>query len=151
MAPRQLIGASLGPPHADVDCSERVSGQADHVARQATGSGESASVTVEQLPAHGFDPRLQGVRGTIRFDVAGTGTWRLRIDDGRTELIEGGGPSDLTITCEPADFGDLLRGTTSLLTATLRGDVEVKGNIALALRFHGLEAVAPAATLEGAP
>lgn len=110
------------------------------MAKQTSGSGDSASVTVQQLPARAFDPHLQGVRGTIRFDVAGAGTWRLHIDDGFTELLEGAGPSDLTIACEEPDFGDLLHGTTSLLTATLRGDVEVQGNLALALRFHGLEA-----------
>ena len=118
------------------------------MAAQASASGDSATVVVQQLPAHGFDPRLHGVHGTIRFDVVGSGTWRLRIEDGRTELTEGAGASDLTIACEEADFGDLLRGSASLLTAALRGDVDVQGDIALALRFHGLRAVPPAGTFE---
>lgn len=114
-------------------------------------NGDSATSVVHTLPATGFDPRLCGVRGTIQFDVAGAGTWRLAIDDGHTELLEDAGPCELTIACDETDFVGLLRGEKSLLTAVLRGDVEVAGDLVLALRFHGLSAPAPESTREVSP
>ena len=94
------------------------------------------SIAHERGSTH--DVLLAGIHATIRFDVEGVGTWCLRIDDGRADLVEGAAPADLTIYCDERVFVGVIRGETSLLTAVLRGDAEVVGDLSLAFRFHGL-------------
>jgi putative sterol carrier protein len=90
------------------------------------------------IPHSGYDARLSGTRGTVRFDVAGHGSWRLRIEDGRFDVLDGGGDADLVLTCDEPAFVELIDGTQNFVTALLQGRILAEGRLALALKFHGV-------------
>src|SRR4051794_17396895 len=102
-----------------------------------------AAEIVAAVPRSGYDARLSGTRGTFRFDVTGAGTWRLLIEDGHFEVLEGPGDADLVLASDERTFVRLVGGTQNLVTALLQGLVRTEGNLALALKFHGLVGNAP--------
>jgi putative sterol carrier protein len=85
----------------------------------------------------GEDQRLQGIKGSYRFDIEGVGSWRMEVRDERVAITESTAPADCVIRCEEADFVRIARGEQNLLTAALQGRVQVEGDYALAQRLHG--------------
>jgi putative sterol carrier protein len=85
-----------------------------------------------------FEPRLAGVLASYRFDVAGVGSFRVRVDDGKLQIEESTDEADCVIACEAQDFVRIASGAQNLLTAAMQGLVTVHGDLALAQRLHGL-------------
>ena len=90
------------------------------------------------VPRSGYDPRLSRVHGTLRFDVPDVGSWRLRLDGGHFELLVGPGDADLVMSCSEETFVALLEGKQNFVAGILRGRIRAEGNLALALKFHGV-------------
>ncbi len=83
-------------------------------------------------------PQLKGVHATYLVDVADSGTWNLRVDDGHVEIAEATTEADCTIRANDRDMALLLAGNQNLLTAAMQGRVGVEGSLVLAQRFAGL-------------
>ncbi len=92
----------------------------------------------ERTRARAFDPRLRRVRGRYRFDVEGIGAFRVHVDRGRLEVLEGAGDADCVIRCDPRDFLRIARGEQNLVTAFMQGRIELEGDLALAQKLHGI-------------
>lgn len=85
-----------------------------------------------------YEPVLRGVHGTYLFDIDKVGCWFLAVDDGAISIEETRRDAECTISCDERDFVDIIEGRRNLTTARMQGRVKVRGDIALAQKFHGL-------------
>ena len=84
------------------------------------------------------EPILKGVHGTYLFDIDKVGSWFVAVDDGAIHIEETKRDADCTINCDEPDFVDIVEGRRQLLTAYMQGRVKIRGDMALAQKFHGL-------------
>ncbi|MDI1463680.1 SCP2 sterol-binding domain-containing protein [Catellatospora sp. KI3] len=94
-----------------------------------------------ELVAHGRHPLLQTTTGTIRFDVTGTGRtehWHARIDKGHVQVTRGDDTADCVVRVERALFDGIVTGHVNTMAATLRGQVEVEGELHLIVMLQRL-------------
>jgi putative sterol carrier protein len=85
-----------------------------------------------------LDPeKTRGTTATYRFDIAGAGSWRVAVDDGRASVDESEEPADCTIRMKEEVFLKLLRGGNPM-TAFMTGKIKVDGDMALALKLKQL-------------
>ena len=85
-----------------------------------------------------YEPLLRGVHGTYLFDIDKVGSWFVAVDDGAIHIEETKRDADCTISCEEPDFVDIIEGQRQLLTSFMQGRVKIRGDMALAQKFHGL-------------
>lgn len=96
-------------------------------------------------------PRLRGITGVCRFDIAGAGSWSLAVNDGEVTIIQGAGNAlraDCTVLCDAEDFLRILHGEghMNLVTAAMQGLVTVSGDTVFAMVLLGNVVAAPVAT-----
>ena len=84
------------------------------------------------------EPVLRGVHGTYLFEIDKVGSWFVAVDDGAIKIDEKNRDADCTISCDERDFVDIVEGRRNLITAHMQGRVKVRGDMALAQKFHGL-------------
>jgi len=84
------------------------------------------------------EPVLRGVHGTYLFEIDKVGSWFVAVDDGAIKIEEKNRDADCTISCDEGDFVDIVEGRRNLITAHMQGRVKVRGDMALAQKFHGL-------------
>jgi len=85
-----------------------------------------------------YEPVLRGVHGTYLFDIEKVGSWFVSVDDGAIRVEETKRDADCTISCDEPDFVDIVEGRRHLLTSQMQGRVKIRGDMALAQKFHGL-------------
>jgi arylformamidase len=85
-----------------------------------------------------YEAVLRGVRGTYRFDIDNVGSWFVAVNDGAVNVQESTHDADCAISCDEQDFVDIVEGRRNLITAHMQGRVHVRGDMALAQKFHGL-------------
>jgi len=85
-----------------------------------------------------YEPVLRGVHGTYLFDIDKVGCWFLAVDDGAIHVEETKRDADCTIGCDEPDFVDIVEGRRQLITSHMQGRVTIRGDMALAQKFHGL-------------
>jgi putative sterol carrier protein len=85
-----------------------------------------------------YEPHLRGVHGTYLFDIDKVGSWFVAVDNGAIEIQEKKRDADCTISCDEPDFVDIVEGRRHLLTSYMQGRVKIRGDMALAQKFHGL-------------
>lgn len=95
-------------------------------------------------------PRLRGIRGVCRFDIAGIGSWSVAANDGEITVIEGVGNAlhaDCVVACGADDFLRIIHGENhlNLVTAAMQGLVSVTGDRVFAMAFLGNVVAAPVA------
>ena len=83
-------------------------------------------------------PVLRGVHGTYLFDIDKVGCWFVAVDDGAIHVEETKRDADCTISCDEPNFVDIVEGRRQLLTSHMQGRVTIRGDMALAQKFHGL-------------
>ena len=83
-------------------------------------------------------PVLRGVHGTYAFEIEQVGRWFVAVNDGATHIEESNREADCTIHCSEPDFIDIVEGRRNLITAGMQGRVQIRGDVALAQKFHGL-------------
>ena len=84
------------------------------------------------------EPVLRGVHGTYLFDIDKVGSWFVAVDDGAIHVEETKRDADCTISCDEPDFVDIVEGRRQLITSHMQGRVKIRGDMALAQKFHGL-------------
>jgi putative sterol carrier protein len=82
-------------------------------------------------------PNMRNVHATYLFELEDGRAWRLRVEDGSARIEEGKGDADCVLRASDADMALVMTGRQNLITAVLQGRVEVKGDMALAQKFHG--------------
>jgi putative sterol carrier protein len=85
-----------------------------------------------------YEPVLRGVHGTYLFDIDKVGSWFVAVDDGAIHVEETKRDADCTISSDERDFVDIVEGRRQLLTSHMQGRVTIRGDMALAQKFHGL-------------
>ena len=86
-----------------------------------------------------YEPVLRGVHGTYLFDIDKVGCWFVAVDDGAINIEEQTKrDADCTISCDESDFVDIVEGHRQLITSHMQGRVTIRGDMALAQKFHGL-------------
>jgi hypothetical protein len=96
----------------------------------------TAKEVFSRPPPSGFDERLTGVSGAIRFDVRNVGTWRLEIADGRYVIDDHQEPANLVLTLDEKDLVAVAERKQYFLTSVMRGDIQAKGELALLLKLN---------------
>ncbi len=87
------------------------------------------------------EPLLRHVSGTIRFDLRqgdAVEPWTVEVADGRVSVSHRRTKADCTATADAEIFDAVSRGEMNAVSATLRGDIEVEGQVALLLAFQRL-------------
>ena len=96
-----------------------------------------ATLPLPQVPPVGqLPPELRDILARFRFDLEDGRSFTLVLDHGRFHLEQGGGESDVTMLCSYEEFDQALNGSHNLLTAFMRGDIQVRGNLELAKRLY---------------
>ncbi|HEX7961160.1 MAG TPA: SCP2 sterol-binding domain-containing protein [Terriglobales bacterium] len=85
-----------------------------------------------------YEPVLRGVHGTYLFDIEKVGCWFVAVDDGALHVEETKRDADCTISCDEPDFADIVEGRRQLIIAHMQGRIKIRGDMALAQKFHGL-------------
>jgi hypothetical protein len=96
---------------------------------------ESARQLFATLERRVSASELAGVRSSCRFDVAGSGSWRVLVVDGTVHVTESQDPADAVIKVSEDVLMDLVRGDQNLTTGVLSGRIEVAGDLAAGERF----------------
>jgi len=101
------------------------------------GMNEKLVFLIERL-RRGFQSEYQddGWTGIYLLELGNERPLRFRVHSGQIEALDPRGEYDCRLRCDPEDAQRLLDGSMNLVTAFLRGDVEVEGDINLAQRLH---------------
>ena len=62
----------------------------------------------------------------------------MTVNNGAIKIEETKHEADCEISCNESDFVDIVEGRRNLITASMQGRVRVRGDLALAQKFHGL-------------
>jgi putative sterol carrier protein len=93
----------------------------------------------EDLDRRGFEPLLAKTSGTMRFDLhegAQTTHWLLQIDRGKLRVSREDQEADTVVGTDPRLFDDLVAGGENAISALLRGDMTVSGDLRLVLQVE---------------
>ena len=99
------------------------------------------SAFLEAVQARHDDPALRGLSGTIRFDLLHNGSiepWLITISGGRASVSHRKGKADCIARMEEDLFAGLTLGEVNAVSATLRGEIEIEGDVSLLLAFQRL-------------
>jgi len=91
------------------------------------------------LAARGHEPLLESASGSIRFDLTDgkrVDHWVVKLKKGAVAVSQKDGRADATVTTDRAFFDRLTQGRENVMAATLRGVVNVKGDLGLMLTFQ---------------
>jgi predicted lipid carrier protein YhbT len=87
------------------------------------------------------EPLLRALPGTLRFDLRGDGTvdrWFVSVEDGSFSVSRRNAKADCVARMDVGLADALARGEANAVSATLRGDIEIEGDMALLLAFQRL-------------
>ena len=87
-------------------------------------------------PSDRLSPEFRDASATYRFDLTDGRSFMLVLDHGRPSLREGREEAECVFESSPEDLRRTLAGEENLLTALMRGDVHVQGNLASAKRLY---------------
>jgi putative sterol carrier protein len=97
---------------------------------------QSAKEFFESLPeranggSHGA-----GLHASYVFDIEDSGTWTVKVDDGKVEVTEGDAGGDVTVSTSEKTFQKIVDGRQNPLTAYMTGKLKVKGDMSAALKL----------------
>jgi putative sterol carrier protein len=104
-------------------------------------AADSVTQYFEALAARGREPLLRSSSGTIRFDV-GSGSrveqWLVTIKKGELSVARDGTSADAIVHVDAAGFEGLTKGRINAVTAILRGELAVEGDLGLLMSFQRL-------------
>jgi hypothetical protein len=78
-----------------------------------------------------FEPMLQGVNATVRFDITDVGRvshWLLAVSDGELGVSPGEGTADCVVGADRRLFDGVASGRVNMVAALARGELSVEGN-----------------------
>jgi putative sterol carrier protein len=95
----------------------------------------------EGLEARGHEPRLEKVKGTLRFDLANgkqTNRWFVAIDKGDIAVSHRNAKADCVVRADRAVFDGIASGEVNPVAAVLRGTMGIEGDPEVLVRFRRL-------------
>lgn len=87
-----------------------------------------------------IDPsKTAGMSNSYVFEIDGSGTWRVDVDDGTVSVTEGGeGDADATIAASEETFQKIASGDLNATTAYMTGKLKVRGDMGAAMKLQRL-------------
>jgi predicted lipid carrier protein YhbT len=95
----------------------------------------------ERLSERGVEPSLRKANATVRFDLTNgkrTERWFVRLDKGVIAVSRRNARADCVVSTDSAMFGRIASGETNALTALLREEVNVEGDVNVLVLFQRL-------------
>ena len=99
---------------------------------------QSAREFFESLPNRSNGGRGDGIDASYVFEIAGSGTWTVKIDGGKIAVTEGDLGGDCTLSASEEVFQRIVAGKQNPLTAYMTGKLKVKGDIDAALKLKNV-------------
>jgi putative sterol carrier protein len=102
---------------------------------------DPASEFFERVNERGYEPLLERVSGSVRFDLRRgrkVDRWRLTIDRGNMRAAQDGSDADCVVITDSPTFEGMVGGTTNPMAALLRGTVELYGRMDLLAQLQRL-------------
>jgi putative sterol carrier protein len=129
--------------------ASRLSHKASPSPRQARSAGrakqadpDSSDAIIEffaKLEARDHEPLLARARGTLRFDLRDGGRvdrWYVTVDRGHIEVSRQRQDADAIFTSDRDLFVGIVEGRVNATAATLRGDVQLSGDLNLPMAMQ---------------
>jgi len=102
---------------------------------------DATSVFFNDLASRGYEPVLQGVTATFRFDLMnGTTTdrWLVSVDRGTVKVSKKNTRADCVLRLKRSLFELLAAGEENAVAAMMRGEVGLEGAWTLLVQFQRL-------------
>jgi putative sterol carrier protein len=85
------------------------------------------------------DPaKAAGMTASYKFDIDGSGSWLVDVDDGKITVTEDGGDADCTISTSSETFVKIANGEQNPTAAYMSGKLKVKGDMGQAMKLQKL-------------
>jgi putative sterol carrier protein len=85
------------------------------------------------------DPaKAAGLTASYRFEIDGSGTWTVDVDDGKVTVTEAGADADVTIVSSSETFLKIANGEQNPTAAYMSGKLKVKGDMGQAMKLQKL-------------
>ena len=85
------------------------------------------------------DPsKAAGMTASYKFDIDGSGSWLVDVDDGKVTVTEDGGDADCTISTSSETFLKIANGQQNPTAAYMSGKLKVKGDMGQAMKLQKL-------------
>jgi putative sterol carrier protein len=85
------------------------------------------------------DPaKAAGMTASYRFDIDGSGSWTVDVDDGKVSVAENGADADCTISASSETFLKIANGEQNPTAAYMSGKLKVKGDMGQAMKLQKL-------------
>lgn len=93
------------------------------------------------LETRGHEPRLEKVKGTLRFDLTNgkrAARWLVEIDKGDISISHKNAKADCVVRADRRLFDGIAGGEVNAFAAVLRGTIGIQGNPELLVMFQRL-------------
>jgi putative sterol carrier protein len=92
----------------------------------------------ESLESRADSSKAAGLTASYLFDIDGSGSWKVDVDDGKVKVTEGGGDADTTISASEETFMKIVRGEQNPTSAYMMGKLKVRGDMGQAMKLQKL-------------
>ena len=82
--------------------------------------------------------KAAGMTASYKFDIDGSGSWLVDVDDGKVTVTEDGGDADCTISTSSETFLKIANGEQNPTAAYMSGKLKVKGDMGAAMKLQKL-------------
>lgn len=93
------------------------------------------------MPGAFLAEKARGLSATVQFHFSGdqASDWHVVIADGSCSTVQGtAADPNVTMTIDSGDFLDLLAGRLEPMAAFMRGKLQLRGDVALAMKLPNL-------------
>jgi putative sterol carrier protein len=102
-------------------------------------AADNAREFFESLEARSGDSsKAAGLNATYLFDIAGSGKWTVRVENGQVSVQEGEGDADTTISASEETFVKIVNGEQNPTSAFMTGKLKVSGDLGNAMKLQQL-------------
>jgi putative sterol carrier protein len=102
-------------------------------------AADNAREFFESLEARSGDSsKAAGLNATYLFDIAGSGKWTVRVENGQVSVREGEGDADTTISASEETFVKIVNGEQNPTSAFMTGKLKVSGDLGNAMKLQQL-------------
>jgi putative sterol carrier protein len=99
---------------------------------------DTVSEFFETLPSRVDASRTAGMNNSYVFEVDGSGTWTVRVENGEVTVAEGDQGGDCTLSASTETFAKIARGEQNPTTAYMTGKLKIKGDMGAAMKLQKL-------------
>jgi putative sterol carrier protein len=82
--------------------------------------------------------KAAGMTASYKFDIDGSGSWLVDVDDGKVTVTEDGGDADCTISTSSETFLKIANGEQNPTAAYMSGKLKVNGDMGQAMKLQKL-------------